>query len=52
MIYEKAKLSLETLLVGGSVNPPAVKTPDNKFARIIKPRRNMPAVKTPDKIFA
>ena len=34
---------------GGSVIPPAVKTPDNKFARIIKPGRNMPAVKTPDK---
>ena len=35
-----------------SVIPPAVKTPDNKFATIIKPRINMPAVKTPDKKFA
>ena len=35
--------------IGGSVIPAAVKTPDNKFARIIKPGRNMPAVKTPDK---
>ena len=39
-------------LDGGSVIPAAVKTPDNKFARIIKPGRNMPAVKTPDKKFA
>ena len=38
--------------IGGSVIPAAVKTPDNKFARIIKPGRNMPAVKTPDKKFA
>ena len=37
---------------GGSVILAAVKTPDNKFARIIKPGRNMPAVKTPDKKFA
>ena len=37
---------------GGSVIPAAVKMPDNKFARIIKPGRNMPAVKTPDKKFA
>ena len=37
---------------GGSVIPAAVKTPDNKLARIIKPGRNMPAVKTPDKKFA
>ena len=37
---------------GGSVIPAAVKTPDNKFARIIMPGRNMPAVKTPDKKFA
>ena len=37
---------------GGSVIPAAVKTPDNKFARIIKSGRNMPAVKTPDKKFA
>ena len=37
---------------GGSVIPAAVKTPDNKFARIIKAERNMPAVKTPDKNFA
>ena len=38
-------------LSGGSVILAAVKTPDNKFARIIKPGRNMPAVKTPDKKF-
>ena len=38
--------------IGGSVIPAAVKTPDNKFVRIIKPGRNMPAVKTPDKKFA
>ena len=37
---------------GGSVIPAAVKTPDNKSARIIKAERNMPAVKTPDKNFA
>ena len=37
---------------GGSVIPAAVKTLDNKFARIIKPGRNMPAVKTPGKKFA
>ena len=37
---------------GGSVIPAAVKTPDNKFARINKPGRNMPAVNTPDKKFA
>ena len=30
--------------IGGSVIPAAVKTPDNKFAKIIKPGRNMPAV--------
>ena len=40
------------ILIGGSVIPAAVKTPDNKFARIIKPGRNMSAVKTPDKKFA
>ena len=40
------------LVTGGSVILAAVKTPDNKFARIIKPGRNMPAVKTPDKKFA
>ena len=39
-------------IIGGSVIPAAVKTPDNKFARIIKSGRNMPAVKTPDKKFA
>ena len=38
--------------MGGSVIPAAVKTPDNKFARIIKSGRNMPAVKMPDKKFA
>ena len=38
--------------MGGSVIPAAVKTPDNKLARIIKPVRNMPAVKTPDKKLA
>ena len=37
---------------GGSVISAAVKTPDNKFGRIIKSGRNMPAVKTPDKKFA
>ena len=37
---------------GDSVIPPAVKTPDNKLAGIIKPGRNMPAVKTPDKKLA
>ena len=37
---------------GGSLIPAAVKTPDNKFARIIKPGRNMLAVKMPDKKFA
>ena len=36
---------------GGSVILAAVKTPDNKFVRTIKPGRNMPAVKTPDKKF-
>ena len=36
---------------GDSVIPAVVKTPDNKFARIIKPGRKMPAVKTPDKKF-
>ena len=40
------------MILGGSVIPAAVKTPDNKFARIIKPGRNMPAVKMPDKKFA
>ena len=39
-------------VTGGSVILAAVKTPDNKFARIIKPGRNMAAVKTPDKKFA
>ena len=38
--------------MGGSVIPTAVKTPDNKFARIIKPGRIMPAVKALDRIFA
>ena len=38
--------------IGGSVIPAAVKTPDNKFARIIKPGRNMFAVKMSDKKFA
>ena len=38
--------------MGDSVIPPAVKTPDNKFARIIKPGRILPAVKMPDKKFA
>ena len=33
---------------GGSVIPAAVKTPDNKFARIIKPGRIMPAVRMPN----
>ena len=44
--------SIIALIKGGSVIPAAVKTPDNKFARIIKPGRNMSAVKTPDKKFA
>ena len=39
-------------LTGGSVIPAALKTPDNKLARIIKPGRNMPAVKTPVQKFA
>ena len=39
-------------LIGGSVILTAVKTPGNKFARIIKLGRNMPAVKTPDNKFA
>ena len=48
---EKYIVSLVSYIInkGGSVIPAAVKTPDNKFARIIKPGRNMPAVKTPDK---
>ena len=37
--------------IGGSVIPAAVKTPDNKFARIIKSGRNMPAVKTLDNFY-
>ena len=43
---------MDPIFCGGSVIPAAVKMPDNKFARIIKPGRNMPAVKTPDKKFA
>ena len=46
------KFGFAVRIVGGSVIPAAVKTPVNKFARIIKPGRNMPAVKTPDKKFA
>ena len=42
----------KVLLCGGSVIPAAVKTPENKFARIIKSGRNMSAVKKPDKKFA
>ena len=38
--------------MGGSVISAAVKTPDNKFGRIIKSGRNMAAVKTPAKKFA
>ena len=37
---------------GGFVIPAVVKTPDNKFARIIMPGRNMSAVKARDKKFA
>ena len=43
---------MDPIFCGGSVIPAAVKMPDNKFARIIKPGRIMPAVKTPDKKFA
>ena len=52
--FQKYLLHFSTYLVkeGDSVIPADVKTPDNKFARIIKPGRNMPAVKTPDKKFA
>ena len=52
MIYFVQSIMKNIEKNGGSVIPAAVKTPDNKFARIIKSGRNMPAVKTPDKKFA
>ena len=47
--FIEPNLQITPIEIGGSVIPADVKTPDNKFARIIKPGRNMPAVKTPDK---
>ena len=47
--FSPCKIDYLYILYGGSVIPTAVKTLDNKFARIIKPGRILPAVKMPDK---
>ena len=49
LVVKKERENVFSQRKGGSVIPAAVKTPDNKFARIIKPGRILPAVKMPDK---
>ena len=44
--------SIDRDVNGGSVIPTAVKMPEKKIGRIIRPGRIMPAVKTPDKKLA